>query len=69
LLAGATVRPDAAVRPYRATIGVLAILIVAIGVGLIYAMAARASARAPSASVAPARPLILGHPVSPSTIK
>ena len=65
LLAGATPRPDAAARPYRATFGVLALLIVAIAVGLIYALAARESARPPSAPGA-VRPLTPGHPVSPS---
>lgn len=71
LLASATARPDPTAAPYRATRGVLAILIVAVLVGLVYAMAARDPAPAPSAAVpgAPVRPLVPGHPVSPSTIK
>jgi hypothetical protein len=61
LLASATVRPDPGARPYRATVGVLAILIAAIGVGLIYA----AASPAPSAPL-PTRPLLPGHPMTPS---
>lgn len=64
LLASATARPDPAARPYRAAVGVLAVLIVAIGVGLIYAMAAR-TPTGPNAAV-PARPLVPGHPVTSS---
>jgi hypothetical protein len=65
LLASATARPDPAARPYRATAGVLAILVVAILVGLIYARAARTPTGSPSAAV-PARPLVPGHPVTSS---
>lgn len=68
LLASATVRPDAAARPYRATVGVLAILIAAIAVGLIYASAARAPSAPPSAPL-PARPLTPGHPMSSSRVR
>lgn len=64
LLASATVRPVAAARPYRATVGMLAILIAAVGVGLIYAAAARELPATPSAPTLPARPLP-GHPVTP----
>lgn len=39
LLASATARPDAAARPYRSAIGVLAVLIVVIAIGLVYALA------------------------------
>jgi hypothetical protein len=73
LLASATVRSDPATRPYRATVGVLAVLIVAIAVGLIYAMVARepsvrlGAPAAPTVPTGPARPLTPGHPVSPST--
>jgi hypothetical protein len=53
LLAGATVRRDTAALPYRATVGVLAVLIAAVVVGLVYA----ALARGPSdATIAPAGP-------------
>lgn len=72
LLVSATVRPDAAARPYRATIGVLAIMVVAIVVGLAYALVMRDAT--PATPTAPAaapqvRPLTPGHPVSPSTIR
>lgn len=72
LLAGATARRDAAATPYRATVVVLALLIAAVVVGLVYA----ALVRAPSgATIAPAGPgpsrpvplLTPGQPVSPST--
>lgn len=70
LLASATARDQAAARPYRASTGVLAILIVAILVGLVYALVLRQPALAPSRTLpVPARPLAPGHPVSPSTIK
>jgi len=72
LLASATVRPDPAAKPYRAAIGVLAILIVVIVVGLLYAVIrAPASPSTPARALAPApvQPLTPGHPVSPSTIK
>jgi len=72
LLASATVRPDAAARPYRAAIGVLAILIVVIAVGVVYAMIREpgATTAAPTRVPAtPVQPLTPGHPVSPSTIK
>ncbi|HEX3479922.1 MAG TPA: hypothetical protein VHT91_33105, partial [Kofleriaceae bacterium] len=60
LLAGATVRREAAAAPFRATVVVLALLVAAIVVGLVYA----ALVRAPSdATIAPPA----GRPVSPST--
>jgi hypothetical protein len=63
LLAGATVRRDTAALPYRATVGVLAVLIAAVVVGLVYA----ALARAPSgATIAPAGPATGPRP-GPST--
>ena len=69
LLASATARPDPVARPYRAAIGVLAILIVVIVVGLLYAVI-RQPATAPAlAPAAPVQPLTPGHPVSPSTIR
>lgn len=53
LLAGATVRREAAATPYRGTIVVLALLVAAVVVGLVYA----ALIRAPSdATIAPAGP-------------
>jgi hypothetical protein len=53
LLAGATVRRDTVAFPYRATVGVLAVLVAAVVVGLVYA----ALARGPSgATIAPAGP-------------
>jgi uncharacterized Zn finger protein (UPF0148 family) len=72
LLATATARPDGATAPYRATRGVLMVLIVAVVVGLVYAMVIRARAPAPPAPPArlvPAQPLVPGHVVSPSTIQ
>jgi hypothetical protein len=60
LLASATVRAAEA-RPYRGTAGVLAVLIVVIAIGLLYAVVIRDH---PSP-----RALVPGHPVSPSTIK
>jgi hypothetical protein len=66
LLASATVRPVAAARPYRATVGVMAILIAAIGVGLIYAAVAReSSAPLPGAAAHPRAP----DQLSPSSIR
>jgi hypothetical protein len=59
LLAGATVRRDTAAGPYRATVGVLAVLIAAVVVGLVYA----ALARGPSgATIAPAGPATGSRP-------
>ena len=53
LLAGATVRREAAATPYRATVVVLALLVATVVVGLVYA----ALVRAPSdATIAPAGP-------------
>jgi hypothetical protein len=69
LLAGATARPDVSIAPYRATRGVLMVLIVALVVGLVYAMVIRTRTTAPHAPVIPARPLEPGRPVSPSTIR
>lgn len=53
LLAGATVRRDAAATPYRATIGVLALLIATVIVGLVYATLIRGPS---GATIAPAGP-------------
>jgi len=70
LLASATARPDPAARPYRAAIGVLAVLIAVILVGLVYAVIREPATPSPApASTAPVKPLTPGHPVSPSTIK
>ena len=72
LLAGASVRPDRAAAPYRAAVGILAILIAVVLVGLVYATVIRqppGAAVAPSAPAAPARPLVPGHPLSSSTVK
>ena len=81
LLAGATARADAANKPYRATAGVLAALVIVVAAGLIYAMVVRdrhhaARARAhpgeleptPSGPATAVQPLVPGHPVSSSTI-
>jgi hypothetical protein len=63
LLAGATVRRETAAAPFRATVGVLALLIATVVVGLVYA----ALVRPPSdATIAPAGPAPAGHPMSPS---
>lgn len=51
LLAGATVRRDAAPTPYRATLGVLALLIAMVVVGLVYATLIRGPS---DATIAPA---------------
>jgi hypothetical protein len=77
LLASATVRPTADAKPYRGTAGVLAVLVVVIVVGLLYAVVIRdhPSSRARPASPGTAgssgavQPLVPGHPVSPSTIR
>lgn len=80
LLASATVRAGAETKPYRGTAGVLAVLVVVIVVGLLYAVVMRdhPSSRARSSSPGAAgtlgssgavRPLVPGHPVSPSTIR
>jgi len=69
LFAGATVRRDTAARPYRSATGLLAILIAAITVGLIYTSVARHRVARPIAPATPAQPLVPGHPVSPSTIR
>lgn len=77
LLASATARQEATARPYRATRSVLVILIVAVLVGLLYAMVIRDRPRPPRTpsiparplSPGPVRPLTPGHPVSPSTIR
>jgi uncharacterized Zn finger protein (UPF0148 family) len=72
LLASATARRDATAKPYRASRSVLAFLIVAIAVGVLYAMVIRdrpAPGAASGAAPAAVRPLTPGHPVSPSTIK
>jgi uncharacterized Zn finger protein (UPF0148 family) len=69
LFASATVRPDEATKPYRAARGVLLILIVAVVIGIAYAMVMRERAPAARPPEIPVRPLQPGHPVSPSTMK
>lgn len=69
LLASATARRDTATKPYRAARSVLAILIVAVVVGAVYAMVVRNRPRAVTAAPVPAQPLTPGHPVSSSTVK
>jgi len=72
LLASATARPDAASKPYRSATTVLAILIILIAAGLVYATVARDHAIPTSARPQPSgpvRPLSPGHPVSSSTVK
>jgi hypothetical protein len=54
LLAGATARRDAAVTPYRATVGVLALLIATVVIGLVYATLIRGPS---DPAIAPAGPL------------
>ncbi len=73
LLAGATIRRDAAATPYRATVGVLALLIATVIIGLVYATLIRGPS---DATIAPAGPVpsaplqrAPGHPVGPSTVK
>ena len=72
LLASATVRPDASSKPYRSATTVLALLIVMIAAGLVYATVAR-DRGAPSSPgprpAGPVRPLSPGHPVSSSTVR
>ena len=80
LLASAAVRPDAGQRPYRAVGSILAVLVVVIAVGLLYATVirgrsaqTRAGALPASSAASPAQPpgvqpLQPGHPVSSSTI-
>ncbi|HEU4734240.1 MAG TPA: hypothetical protein VFT22_40390 [Kofleriaceae bacterium] len=76
LLASAAARPAAETRPYRGAAGVLAVLIVVIIVGLLYAVVLRdhnvprgGAPAVPAGSSGAVRPLAPGHPVSPSTIK
>jgi hypothetical protein len=74
LLAGASVRPDPVATPYRATLGVLALLIAAIVVGLVYATLLRGPSDATIAPPGPSPPppvrlLTPAHPVSPSTVQ
>jgi hypothetical protein len=77
LLASAAVRPDAGNRAYRGVTGVLAILVVVIAAGLLYATVIRGRSaagpppatqlrRGPTGAVQTLQP---GHPVSSSTIK
>lgn len=77
LLASAAVRPDAGSRPYRSVGSVLAVLVVVIVAGLLYATVIRGRGAQPTArplpaSTAPApgavQPLQPGRPVSSSTI-
>ena len=68
LLASATVRPAPATRPYRAAVGVVAVLIVAVAAGLWYAMVLRDPLPASRRPI-PVRYLTPGNPISPSTIK
>ena len=60
LLAGATVRRETAAMPFRATVGVLALLIAAVVVGLVYAALVRPPSDATIAPAGPA-PSVLGH--------
>ena len=76
LLVSATARPDAATKPYRAATSVLAILIVLIVAGLVYATVIRdrGGRSAPAAGHPPpamgaVRPLQPGHPVGSSTVR
>ncbi len=69
LFAGATARRDTVARPYRNATGLLAILIAAIAVGLVYTSVARRRVARPIAPATPVQPLVPGHPVSPSTIR
>lgn len=69
LLATASARPDASTAPYRATRGVLMVLIVAVVVGLVYAMVIRSRGAPAPAQAVPVQPLVPGHVVSPSTIR
>lgn len=69
LFAGATARRAAEARPYRGATGLLAILIAAITVGLVYTSVARRRVARPIAPAVPVLPLVPGHPVSPSTIR
>jgi len=48
---------------------VLAFMIIAVLVGVLYAAVVRDRARPPVSTPIPAQPLTPGHPVSPSTIK
>jgi hypothetical protein len=68
LLAGAAARPDSSTNPYRAATSVLAILIVVIAAGLVYATVIHDRILPPSDS-GPVAPLSPGHPMSPSTIR
>lgn len=74
LLAGATVRAEKSTRPYRATAGVLAALVIVVAAGLIYAMVARERRRGPRSHApgeivepAPVAPAPSGPATAPGT--
>ncbi|MEO7732811.1 MAG: hypothetical protein ABIY55_17725, partial [Kofleriaceae bacterium] len=69
LLATAIARPDASTAPYRATRGVLMVLILAVIVGLVYAMVIRSRGAPAPAQAVPVQALVPGHAVGPSTIR
>jgi hypothetical protein len=62
------VRPEAKSSAYRASRSVLAFMIVALLIGVVYAVVIRGQAKPAAATAIPAKPLTPGHPVSPSTI-
>jgi hypothetical protein len=65
LLAGAAARPEATVKPYRATRRVLALLITTIAAGALYAMVLRDLPSPSSIRPIPARLLPPAHPAGP----
>ncbi len=73
LIATATVRRDPASKPYRATIGVLVMLIVALAAGVLYAMVIRpqissnAGEATPQAPALPVQKLDPARPMHPGT--
>lgn len=70
MLAGATVRAGKEPKPYRATTTVLAMLIVAIAAGLLYAIVIHDNPPpSPNAQPLPAQPIDPLHPISSSTVK
>lgn len=66
LLAGATVRRDTAAAPYRATVGVLAVLIAVVVIGLVYATLIRGPS---DPAIAPAGPMPASRLMPPSTAR
>jgi len=70
MLAGATVRAGKEPKPYRATTAILAMMIISIAAGLLYAIVIHDNPPpVPNAQPMPAQPIDPLHPISSSTVK